>query len=69
LNYADGRDYFLVTENEVTTLTKDNAQKKYSYDWNTGDLKLIGESQDPLLKSYLQYFVNGLINNNLSINR
>jgi phosphoglycerol transferase MdoB-like AlkP superfamily enzyme len=69
LNYADGRDYFLVSENEVTTLTKDNAQKKYRYDWNTGDLKLIGESQDPLLKSYLQYFVNGLINNNLSINR
>ena len=69
LNYADGRDYFLVSENEVTTLTKDNAQKKYSYDWSTGDLKLIGESHDPLLKSYLQYFVNGLINNNLSINR
>jgi phosphoglycerol transferase MdoB-like AlkP superfamily enzyme len=69
INYADGRDYFLVSENEVTTLTKDNAQNKYSYDWNTGDLKLIGESHDPLLKSYLQYFVNGLINNNLSINR
>ena len=69
INYADGRDYFLVSENEVTTLTKDNAQNKYSYDWNTGALKLIGQSQDPLLKSYLQYFVNGLINNNLSINR
>jgi phosphoglycerol transferase MdoB-like AlkP superfamily enzyme len=69
LNYVDGQEYHLVSKKEVLTLTKGNSQKLYNYDWETGKLTLIGNSEDPLLKAYLQYFINGLINNNLSIYR
>lgn len=69
LDYADGREYLLIGLNEVLGLNKNNSQMKYSYDWESGKLTLLGESQDPLLKAYLQYFFNGLINNNLSIYR
>jgi phosphoglycerol transferase MdoB-like AlkP superfamily enzyme len=69
LNYVDGQEYLLVSENEVITLSKNNTQKLYNYDWETGQMRLVGASQDPLLKAYLQYFINGLINNNLSIYR
>lgn len=69
LNYVDGQEYLLVSKKEVLTLSKDNSQKLYNYDWETGKLTLIGNSEDPLLKAYLQYFINGLINNNLSIYR
>jgi phosphoglycerol transferase MdoB-like AlkP superfamily enzyme len=67
LNYVDGQEYLLVSEKEVLTLSKDNSQKLYNYDWDTGKMSLVGNSDDPLLKAYLQYFINGLINNNLSI--
>ncbi|MBA2405315.1 MAG: hypothetical protein H0V66_11135, partial [Bdellovibrionales bacterium] len=66
---ADGREYLLVTESEVVSLAKDQTQKVYNYDWETGKMALRGQSHDPLLKAYLQYFINGLINNNLSIYR
>ncbi len=69
INYADGRDYFLASGNEVQTLSKEQVQKIYTYDWDSGELKLKGDAQDLLLKAYLQYFINGLINNNLSIYR
>ena len=69
LNYVDGQEYLLVTEKEVIRLSKDQTQKVYNYDWDTGKMSSMGASQDPLLKAYLQYFVNGLINNNLSIYR
>ncbi len=61
LNFADGSTYFMVSEDRVFTLEKEN-----HYDWDTGVITPIGRNNDPLLKAYLQYFQNGLINNNLS---
>lgn len=69
LNYVDGQEYLLISEREVISLSKDQTQKLYNYDWETGNMTLVSTSQDPLLKAYLQYFINGLINNNLSIYR
>ena len=69
LNYADGGQYLLISDKEVLSLNKSASKKSYSYDWNTGELKAAATSKNPLLKAYLQYFVNGLINNNLSIYR
>ena len=66
-NYVDGQHYLLVSQKELITLDKDRNQKLYNYDWETGIMTSAGKSQDPLLKAYLQYFINGLINNNLSI--
>jgi phosphoglycerol transferase MdoB-like AlkP superfamily enzyme len=64
LNFADGSTYFLATKGKVQTL-----DKNYSYDYETGELKELGENVDPLLKAYLQYFMNGLVKNNLSLYR
>jgi phosphoglycerol transferase MdoB-like AlkP superfamily enzyme len=69
LNYASGREYIFVTGNDVLRLAKDGVQKKYKYDWETGAIELVGNSSDPILKAYLQYFINGLIKNNLSVYR
>jgi len=66
-NYVDGQHYLIVSQKELITLDKDRNQKLYNYDWETGIMTSAGKSQDPLLKAYLQYFINGLINNNLSI--
>lgn len=62
LNFADGTTYFLVSGNEVKTL-----QKEHIYDWETGQMHSVESRDNPLLKAYLQYFMNGLINNNLSL--
>jgi phosphoglycerol transferase MdoB-like AlkP superfamily enzyme len=67
LNYADGTTYLAVMQNKFLSLNKNFDQLEYAYDWETGVMKRIGPSEDPLLKAYLQYFINGLINNNLSI--
>ncbi len=64
INYADGSTYFLATDNKVYTL-----EKGYSYDWETGGMNLDQTNSNLLLKAYLQYFMNGLINNNLSLYR
>ena len=69
LNYVDGQEFHLVSQKEIVTLSKNNIQRRYNYDWEAGSMTLLGDSQDPLLKAYLQYFINGLINNNLSIYR
>ena len=69
LNYASGREYFFVTGNDVLRLSKDGLQTQYSYDWQTGAIELVKNSEDPILKAYIQYFTNGLIKNNLSIYR
>lgn len=65
INFADGSTFYLATDDTVYTL-----DKKYSYDWETGAM-IEGENlpENPLLKAYLQYFINGLINNNLSLYR
>lgn len=65
INFADGSTYFLATGNTVYTL-----DKKYSYDWENGSMIEAKDlPENPLLKAYLQYFLNGLINNNLSLYR
>jgi phosphoglycerol transferase MdoB-like AlkP superfamily enzyme len=63
----DSGSLFAVSEKQVLILDKFNQQKAMIYDWETGDLKDAHLSQLPLLKAYLQYYVNGLINNNLSL--
>jgi len=62
LNYADGSTYFLAQNDRIYTL-----EQVFSYNWETGESG--APEQDPgiLLKAYLQYFMNGLINNNLSL--
>lgn len=62
LNYADGSTYFIVRGNNVQTL-----EKEFEYDWDTGEMHSPTERSNPLVKAYLQYFMNGLISNNLSL--
>ena len=69
LNLADGRSYMLVTNKSVTSMTRNFEEQDYFYDWDTGELKEAGKSNATELKAYLQYFINGLINNNLSLYR
>ncbi len=69
LNYADGQDYLFVGKDEVLRLTKSGDQTSFIYDWETGERTTPEANQDPILKAYLQYFQNGLINNNLSLYR
>lgn len=64
INFADGSTYFLATKDKVQTL-----DKEFNYDWETGEMSGDKPSTDPLLKAYLQYFMNGLIDNNLSLYR
>lgn len=62
LNFADGSTFFLATDNKVQTL-----DQEFSYNWETGEMGKGEAHQGVLLKAYLQYFMNGLINNNLSL--
>lgn len=62
LNYADGSTYFLVQNERIYTL-----EQVFSYNWETGEAGAPEENPGFLLKAYLQYFMNGLINNNLSL--
>lgn len=61
INLADGMTNFLVTDERVFTL-----DSEYFYDPKLGKLTLIGPYDGTMLKAHLQYFINGLINNNLS---
>lgn len=65
-NYTDGLTYFMARKEVVTILDKSYQQQSFTYDWDTGEMHQV-ESNNPLLKAYLQYFMNGLINNNLSL--
>lgn len=69
LNYADGHDYLLVSKDEVLSLARGQEQKRFVFDWESGSFSESEASTDPLLKAHLQYFLNGLLNNNLSIYR
>jgi phosphoglycerol transferase MdoB-like AlkP superfamily enzyme len=62
INFADGSTYFMVMDNFVFTL-----DSKQEYDWESGSLSEKAPDSGILLKAYLQYFINGLINNNLSL--
>ena len=66
LNLAGGTTYFMVRDESVVSLNKEGEQKHFQYDWKNGAMTSGGNSEDTLLKAYLQYFINGLINNNLS---
>lgn len=65
VNFSDGRDYFLLTDQEALSFNGLD-QKSFIYNWDTGEIFLGEASENLLLKAYLQYFLNGLINNNLS---
>lgn len=62
MNYADGSTYFLAENGRVHTL-----DQVFPYNWETGESGAPAEDPSILLKAYLQYFLNGLINNNLSL--
>jgi phosphoglycerol transferase MdoB-like AlkP superfamily enzyme len=64
INYADGSTYFLATNGKLLTL-----DKEFDYNWETGEMGAETPSSNPLLKAHLQYFMNGLIDNNLSLFR
>jgi phosphoglycerol transferase MdoB-like AlkP superfamily enzyme len=64
INLADGRTYFLATKDTVQTL-----DEGFVYNWETGVMSAGKKNTSPLLKAYLQYFMNGLLNNNLSLYR
>jgi phosphoglycerol transferase MdoB-like AlkP superfamily enzyme len=63
LNFVNGADFILVNKDDFLLQKNDQQTLRYSYDWNTGEALLMGESKDQLLKAYLQYFFNSLINN------
>lgn len=69
LVYAEGATYFMAQGEKVLMMDKSGVQTATSFDWDSGAVGPEESSQDPMLKAYLQYFVNGLINNNLSLYR
>lgn len=69
MNFIDNREYLMVSDSKVLKMSKDGSQIKLNYDWETGDFSSPESSTDLLLKAYLQYYLNGLINNNLSLYR
>jgi hypothetical protein len=69
MNFIDNREYLMVSGTDVFKISKDGSQIKQKYDWETGEFSSPEASTDPLLKAYLQYYLNGLINNNLSLYR
>ncbi len=62
LNYADGATYFMVSDQFLFTL-----DSRQEYDWDSGKFSSHQADSGEFLKAYLQYFINGLITNNLSI--
>lgn len=69
LNYADGHDYLLISLDEVVRMQKGGGVESLDFDWATGSFSAPKTSSNKLLPAYLQYFINGLISNNLSIYR
>ncbi|MFL5784162.1 MAG: LTA synthase family protein [Bacteriovoracaceae bacterium] len=69
LNYADGQDYLFVSKDQVLDLKKDGTQTSHTYLWETGETTTPVPNENPILKAYMQYFVNGLMSNNLSMYR
>lgn len=67
VNYAGGSSYFMVLDDKVLTLSKSFEQKSFYYDWSSGEMVATDHKGEKTLMAYLQYFLNGLINNNLSL--
>lgn len=67
INYANGNQYILVTNETVESLHKSGTRETFQIDWDSGELIQVTTSNDQRLKANLQYFINGLINNNLSL--
>jgi phosphoglycerol transferase MdoB-like AlkP superfamily enzyme len=67
INLADGRTYFMVTDDKVHTLDQAGNGNLLQIDWETGRLETVRPERNPELMANLQYFINGLINNNLSL--
>ena len=65
INNAGGT-YFLIDNQELVSLDHAGVEHRYIYDWETGEAHS-SQGENPLLKAYLQYFMNGLIKNNLSL--
>jgi phosphoglycerol transferase MdoB-like AlkP superfamily enzyme len=68
LNYVDGSFYYRIENDQFFKMTKDGDQQHGTYNWNTGEFSTLKKSDDPVLKAYLQYYINGLLSNDLSLN-
>jgi len=66
INYVDGKSYYLIQNDRLFILEKSGEQKKFHYNWSDGKISGGEATGEPLLKAYLQYFINGLLDNNLS---
>lgn len=62
INFADGTTYFMVQNDEIKML-----DSTFYYDWENGQMHSQKQSDGQFVRAYLQYFMNGLINNNLSL--
>lgn len=69
LNFGDGTHYFMLQDETLEIKEKKGRSLKATYNWTTGEVTESLPSQDKLLMAYMQYFINGLINNNLSLYR
>lgn len=65
INYADGSTYVMVRGTTVNTLDKLGSSKTLNINWETGQLTEEADKPNLELMAHLQYFINGLINNNL----
>ncbi|HXH31084.1 MAG TPA: sulfatase-like hydrolase/transferase [Bacteriovoracaceae bacterium] len=69
INFIDGAMYMIVQKDKLVMMDKSSRQTRYNYEWESGNLENMGVSKDVLLKAYVQYFLNGLIKNDLSLYR
>ena len=60
-----GSSYFMIRGEKLTTLRKTHEVAGFKYDWATGKTSP-GEPEEKNIKAFVQYFINGLISNNLS---
>ncbi len=68
-NYVDGNFYYRIEGDQFFRMNKSGEQQAAHYDWEKGEFSSYKKSTDPYLKAYIQYFINGLIANNLSLYR
>ncbi len=66
LNFSDGRSYFIIRGTEVQKIDKSGTGETYYLNWSSGELRSVQNSDLSLVKASTQYFINGLLDNNLS---
>ncbi len=67
LNFSDGRSYFLIQGNDVQKIDRLGTGETFKLDWASGELIPIQNGDLSLVKANIQYFINSLLDNNLSL--